>query len=311
VVRERFLDIDGRRMRFLEAGAGWPVLLIHAFPLSADMWRPQLDRVPEGWRFIAPDLRGFGKNLPPDRLRQGFGESAGASAKAEGGNHATAEAEERHPHHLVASGLSRKNSAVLTMDDYARDIGSMLDRLKIDEAVIGGLSMGGYVTFALFRQSPERFTGMVLADTRPQADTADGRAARAKMRDLLAEHGPSAVADQMIPKLLAPTSRSGDPALVERTRRMIEANAVDAIDGALGALMERPDSTGDLPGISCPTLVIVGEDDEVTPQADAELMKQEIPRSLLMVIQGAGHLSNLERPFEFSRALHDFLVAHM
>jgi 3-oxoadipate enol-lactonase len=304
VIRERFLDVDGRRMRFLEAGAGWPVLLIHAFPLSADMWRPQLERVPEGWRFIAPDLRGFGKNLPTEG-------GSHATAKAEGGNHATAEAEESHPHHLVASGFSRKNSAALTMDDYARDIGFVLDELKIDEAVIGGLSMGGYVTFALFRQAPERFTGMVLADTRPQADTADGRAARAKMRDLLAEHGPSAVADQMIPKLLAPTSRSGDPALVERTRRMIEANTVDGIDGALGALMERPDSTGDLPGISCPTLVIVGEDDEVTPQADAELMKQEIPRSLLMVIQGAGHLSNLERPFEFSRALHDFLVAHM
>jgi 3-oxoadipate enol-lactonase len=279
-------------MRFLEAGAGWPVLLIHAFPLSADMWRPQLDQVPEGWRFIAPDLRGFGTSLP-----------------LKGGSHAMAEAEGGiHPHDFVASGFRPK---ALTMDDYARDIGSVLDGLKIDEAVIGGLSMGGYVTFALFRQAPERFTGMVLADTRPQADTADGRAARAKMRDLLAEHGPSAVADQMIPKLLAPTSRSGDPALVERTRRMIEANTVDGIDGALGALMERPDSTGDLPGISCPTLVIVGEDDEVTPQADAELMKQEIPRSLLMVIQGAGHLSNLERPFEFSRALHDFLVAHM
>jgi 3-oxoadipate enol-lactonase len=281
VIRERFLDVDGRRMRFLEAGAGWPVLLIHAFPLSADMWRPQLDRVPEGWRFIAPDLRGFGRSLPADSLQQGYGDPT----------------------------LPAK--AALTMDDYARDIGFVLDELKIDEAVIGGLSMGGYVTFALFRQSPERFTGMVLADTRPQADTAEGRAARAKMRDLLAEHGPSAVADQMIPKLLAPTSRSGDPALVERTRRMIEANAVDGIDGALGALMERPDSTGDLPGISCPTLVIVGEDDEVTPQADAELMKQEIPRSLLMVIQGAGHLSSLERPVEFSRALHDFLVAHM
>ena len=269
MIRERYFEVGGQRTRFLEAGNGWPVLLIHAFPLNADMWRPQLERVPDGWRFIAPDLRGFGPHPPQDP------------------------------------------PAALTLDDYARDLGLLLDELHIDDLVIGGLSMGGYVTFALFRQSPERFTGMLLADTRSQADTAEGRAARAKMRDLLAEHGPSAIADQMLPKLLSARSRAERPALVRETRRMIESNPAAAIDGALGAMMERPDSTGDLAHIPCPALVIVGEHDEVTPQADAERMRGEIPRSLLTVIPGAGHLSNLERPDEFSRALHDFLVAHM
>jgi pimeloyl-ACP methyl ester carboxylesterase len=245
-------------MRYLEAGAGWPVVLIHAFPFGADMWRPQLARVPDGWRFIAPDL----------------------------------------------SGLARRS----TMDDYARDVARLLDRLEIDDATIGGLSMGGYVTFALFRLAPERFTGMILADTRPAADSADGRAARMKMRELLAARGPRAIAEQMLPKLL---SADAGPDLVARVRAMIEAVPSDAIDAALAAMMDRPDSTPDLPRMACPAIVIVGEHDQVTPLAEAERMQAMMPRSRLTVIPAAGHLANVERPDEFSHALHDFLVAPM
>jgi 3-oxoadipate enol-lactonase len=259
--------IDG--MRCVEAGAGWPVVLIHGFPLSADMWRPQLARVPDGWRYIAPDLRGFG-----------------ASSGLEPGRPA--------PHML--------------MDDYARDVVRLLDRLEIENATIGGLSMGGYVTFALFRLAPERFTGMILADTRAQADSAEGRAARQSMRTLVAARGPSAVADQMLPKLF---SADAEPDAVAQVRAIIEGTPAATIDAALGALMDRPDSTPDLPRMSCPTIVIVGERDEITPVADAERMQRLMPRSRLAVIPGAGHLSNVERPAEFARALHDFLVAAM
>jgi pimeloyl-ACP methyl ester carboxylesterase len=275
VIRTQYLELDGTPTRYLEAGSGWPVLLLHAFPLNADMWRPQLDRVPNGWRFIAPDLRGFGPAPQDERIKE------------------------------------LDTSYMPSMDDYARDLGELLDALRIDDLIIGGLSMGGYVTFALLRQAPERFTGMLLADTKTQADTANGRAARAKMRDLLAERGPSGVADQMIPRLLSGESREKRPALVEETRRMIESNAPAALDGALAAMMERPDSTGDLAHVSCPALVLVGDRDEVTPMSDAERMHEVMSRSRLTVIHGAGHLSSLERPDEFSRALHDFLVAHM
>ena len=271
MIREQFLDVDGWRTRWLESGAGWPVLLIHAFPLNADMWRPQLDRVPDGWRFIAPDLRGFGRSRPSG--------AAGAP--------------------------------IASLDDYAADLEVLLDHLKIDEAVMGGLSMGGYVTFALFRRAPDRFTGMLLADTRSQADTPEGRAARLSMRAVLAEGGPSAVADQMIPKLLSDETRSREAELVERTRRLILANASDAIDQAIVAMMERPDSTPDVASVNVPVLVVVGEQDALTPPADAERLHAALPRSILTVIPGAGHLSNLERPAEFSRGLHDFLVAHM
>jgi 3-oxoadipate enol-lactonase len=259
--------IDG--MRYLEAGAGWPVVLIHGFPLSADMWRPQLARVPDGWRYIAPDLRGFGKSVWPA-----------------GGSH------------------QRQTS----MDDYAHDVVLLLDRLEIDNATIGGLSMGGYVTFALFRLAPERFTGMILADTRAPGDSADGKAARVSMRKLVATRGPSAVADQMLPKLL---SADAEPDAVAFVRDMIEGTPAETIDAALGALMERPDSTPDLPRMSCPTIVVVGARDEITPVAESERMQQLMPRSRLTIIPRAGHLANVERPAEFAHALHDFLVAPM
>jgi 3-oxoadipate enol-lactonase len=280
--------IDG--MRYLEAGAGWPVVLIHAFPLSADMWRPQLARVPDGWRFIAPELSSLGSSRPP--------EGGGDEKQQNGGSHDGA----RESPWLPPSG------GRITMDDYARGIARLLDRLEIDDAIIGGLSMGGYVTFALYRLAPERFTGMILADTRPGADSPDGRAARAKMRELLAAHGVAAIADQMLPKLLSPDA---DSDVISRVRRMIEAVPPQAIDAALAAMMERPDSTPDLPRMSCPTIVIVGEHDQVTPLAEAERMQAMLPRSRLTVIPGAGHLANVECPDEFADALHDFLVAPM
>lgn len=262
--------VDG--MRYLEAGAGWPVVLLHAFPLNADMWRPQLARVPEGWRFIAPDLT----SLPP--------EGGSYRVEPEGGSDGTG------------------------LDDYARAVVRLLDRLEIDDAIIGGLSMGGYITFALFRLAPERFTGAILADTRPQADSDEAKANRARMREVVARKGPAAIADEMLPKLL---SREAAPDVVAFVRQTIEAVPAAAIDAALAAMMARPDSTADLARMSIPALVVVGDQDEVTPPAEAERMQTRLPRARLAVIPGAGHLANLERPHEFSQALHDFLVAPM
>jgi pimeloyl-ACP methyl ester carboxylesterase len=268
-IRERSMETARGRMAWLEAGAGWPVVLLHGFPLTADMWRPQLEAVPDGWRFIAPDFRGFGRFLPPSG----------------GGD--------------------------LTMDDYAADVFALMDSLELDDAVIGGLSMGGYVTFAMHRLGPARFTGMILADTRPQADTPQGRDGRVKLRAVLGDEGPRGVAAQMLPKLLGEEARQEGADALRETRRMIEQSAPAAIDAAIGALMGRPDSTPGLPAIACPTLVLVGEHDEITPVADAEAMQRLIPRAALCVIPGAGHLSSLEQPAVFSRGLADFLVARL
>jgi 3-oxoadipate enol-lactonase len=279
-ISERSMETDRGPMSWLEAGAGWPVILLHAFPLDAGIWRPQLDAVPQGWRFIAPDLRGFGRFLPP-----------------EGGSHAITQED---------SWLPPLGGRAITMDDYAADVFCLMDSLKLDDAVIGGLSMGGYVAFAMFRQSPRRFTGMILADTRSQADTPAAREARLQLRELLRTGGPGAVATQMLPKLF---SAAAPPGVVSRTRAMIESASPAAIDAAVVAMMDRPDSTPGLANIACGALVVVGEKDEITPVADAETMQRAIPRSALCVIAGAGHLSSLEQPEVFSRALSDFLIA--
>lgn len=268
MVRECTVGVGDERVRFLEAGAGWPVVLIHAFPLNADMWRPQLERVPEGWRFIAPDLRGFGRN-----------------------------ASRTHP--------------APSMEAFAADIVSMLDALEIERAAVGGVSMGGYITFAFLRKAPERCSTVLLANTRAQADTAEGVAARQKMSELVRAAGPSAVADQMLPKLLGATSLGERPGLASRVRAMIESSGAEGIDAAIHGMMKRPDSTAMLPSISVPALIVAGEEDAIIPLSDAEMLDREIPRSRLVVLRTAGHLSNLEVPDDFSMALADFLAASL
>ena len=268
MVHERVAEFEGRKLRYLEAGSGWPLVLLHAFPLNAGMWRPQLESVPDGWRFIAPYLRGFGGDAP------GPGTAP-------------------------------------TMDDFAADVEALLNALEIERAAIGGLSMGGYVTFALYRRAPERFTRLVLADTRSQADTPEGRQARRSMSELVRTKGPDAVAEQMLPKLLGETTKRERPEVADQVRRLIRASTAAGIDGAINALMTRPDSTPLLERISVPALVIVGEEDALTPVADSEALHEALERSLLVVLPGAGHLSNLEVPDEFSRALGNYLASNL
>ncbi len=264
MVHERFVTIGGRSTRYLESGSGRPLIFVHAFPLPAEMWRPQLDRVPDGWRFLAPDLRGFGGTV--DRV-------------------------------LPA----------VTMEDHADDVLGLMNALEIQDAVIVGLSMGGYIAFALFRLAAPRLTGLILADTRPQPDSPEGLRNRRALLELLQSKGVRAVADDLVPKLVGETSRRERPHVVAAVQTLIEAAAPEAIEAAVQALMARPDSTADLDRIRCPTLVIVGEEDAITPPADAELMHRRIQGSTLRVLRNAGHLSNLEVPEAFSAAVSEFL----
>jgi len=198
-------------------------------------------------------------------------------------------------------------SASASMDDLAGETVDLLDALHIDQAVIGGLSMGGYVALAMFRLAARYFRGLVLADTRTQADTPEGIEGRKRMLALLREKGAPAIADEMIPKLLADATRQRQPDTSARTRELILANSTDAIAGAITALMTRTDATPLLPTVHCPTLILVGERDGITPPPLSEAMHAAIAGSELVVIEGAGHLSNLEQPAAFNAALARFL----
>jgi pimeloyl-ACP methyl ester carboxylesterase len=200
------------------------------------------------------------------------------------------------------------DAAARSMEDYAADIVDLLDALGINRAVIGGLSLGGYVTFAVFRRAPGRFAAMVLADTRPQADTPEGLEGRKRMIQLVETGGAGAVADEMMPKLLGETTRREHPEIVERVRAQIQSSSATAIDGAIRAMMSRPDSTPLLSAIHCPTLVLVGEQDVITPPDINRAMQQSIPGAELAVIREAGHLSSMEQPGPFNAALGGFLA---
>lgn len=195
-----------------------------------------------------------------------------------------------------------------SVDGYAAGVLALLDELGVRRAVFGGLSMGGYVVFGVLRQAADRVAGLILADTRSTADTAEARAGRQRMLLTLEEVGPAGVAADMIPKLLGKTRLERRSALVAQVRGMIERQSAEGIGGAVRALMSRPDSTGLLGTIHVPTLLVVGEEDVLTPPADAKLMQAAIPQATLSLVPEAGHLSSLEHPAVFNAAVQAFLA---
>jgi 3-oxoadipate enol-lactonase len=256
----RYVDAGGRRIRILEAGSGQPLLLIHAFPLTADLWRPQLEAPPAGWRLVAPDVLG------PDDA---------------------------------------------SMDDYAARLEAIVGGLGLDRSgpglVVGGLSMGGYIIFALLRRAKLPVRGLVLADTRAEADTEEGREGRTKMMTLVDAEGADGVARAMLPKLLGETTRRERPEAVSEIGELIRANGPTAIKSAVAAMMARPDSTPLLSSITVPTLVVVGEEDVLTPPPNAETLARGIRGSRLVRIPKAGHLASFERADLFTAELAGFL----
>lgn len=193
-----------------------------------------------------------------------------------------------------------------TLDQAADDVWALLDHLSVRQAVFVGLSMGGYILFAFYRKFADRVKGLVLADTRAQADTAEGKDGRFQMAQVAYAKGPAAIADLMIPKLLSPASISSNPDLVRTVRDMIEGNQISGIAGDLMAMAERADSIPYLKQIACPTHIIVGELDQATPPSDAELMAERIPGARLSIIPGAAHLANLEQPDRFTQIVRLF-----
>jgi 3-oxoadipate enol-lactonase len=203
-------------------------------------------------------------------------------------------------------GASPPGDGLLTMERIADDAAGVLDRLGLASAVVGGVSMGGYAALAMVRRHPLRIRALVLADTRAGADSPEARANRAAQAETVRRDGAAAIADAVLPKLLGATSHRERPELVARVRRMIEANPPRGIADALAGLAARADSTPTLREIRVPTLVVVGEEDAITPLADAEALQRGIAGSRLVVIPRAGHLSSLENPDEFNRHLRAF-----
>ncbi|MFW5947748.1 MAG: alpha/beta fold hydrolase [Gemmatimonadota bacterium] len=260
------------------------IVFVHGFPFDGSMWAPQLGALPDGWRGVAPDLRGFGESPLNGDLTVSTGRRLGG-------------------------GIAHPDEPVLTMTRLADDIADVIRDESDGAAVVCGLSMGGYVTFELVRRHPDLVRGLVLADTRATADSDEARENRLLTARTARQQGARPVADGMIPKLLAPATREQRPGIGDAVRRMILGTPPATLVAALAGMACRRDSTGTLPGIRVPTLVIVGEEDAITPPDDARAMAAAIPDARLEVVPGAGHLSGMENPAAFNRALREFLDA--
>ncbi len=252
-------------LKFQEAGGiGTPLILLHAFPLTSEMWRLQIEALSNEFYVVAPDLPGFG-----------------ASSDFE---------------------------SAPSIEQMAREVAALLDELFVPQPVIlGGLSMGGYASLAFARLFPEKLRALILCDTRAEADTPEGKANRDKMIALAQSESGAAVVEQMVPKLLGETTKNLRPDVVKTVTRLGLAQSDVAIANALRALRDRADSLYLLPQIQVPTLVIVGEEDGITPLAAAQTLAQNIRGAKLAVIPQAGHLSNIEQPEIFNNIVRDFV----
>lgn len=196
-----------------------------------------------------------------------------------------------------------------SMATYAEDLLALLNTLGVDRVVLCGVSMGGYIAFEILRRARDRVRALVLMNTRAEADTPEGRKARDVAAAQAREGGAESIAASMLPKMLARTAPAENPALVERIRVMMESTPVSGILGAISALRDRPDSTALLPRLNgLPALIVVGEDDQITPKDCAQAMADAIPAARLTVMPGAGHLSPVERPDAVTALMAEFLA---
>ncbi|MDP8923516.1 MAG: alpha/beta fold hydrolase [Chloroflexota bacterium] len=195
-----------------------------------------------------------------------------------------------------------------TMTDHVADLSRLLDRLETDRAALVGLSMGGYVTMNFLAAHPERAWAAALVDTRAEGDTEQTKAAREAQAREVAAAGMAPFVEAAIPRMFAPKTIAERPELVERYRGIVDPARPPAVVAALQGLALRPDVTPPLRSVRCPTLVVVGSEDVVTPPSDARHIAEAIPDAQLEIIEGAGHLSNMEAPDQFNRVLLNFLV---
>lgn len=235
------------------------LLLLHAFPMDASMWQPQIDGLGMSMPIIAPNLPGFGGTAPADD--------------------------------------------VTSMDAMADAAAAAVRAAGVDKVIVGGLSMGGYVALSLWRRHRELVAGLVFANTRAGADDEAGKGRRTDLAKRLRAEGSGFLVASPPPLL----SANAPATLLERAKQIIAAQPVEGIAAASLGMAERPDSTALLADIDVPVLVITAAGDTLIPPAATEEMATSIKGAQFRMIEGAGHLSNLEAPDQFNILLREFM----
>lgn len=198
-------------------------------------------------------------------------------------------------------------SEITKMEDLATDIKDLLDDLEIEKAIIGGLSMGGYVTLNMYRLYPEKFAGMILADTSSLADTEEKREGRFKLIEETETKGIAVIVEGMVPKLTSDHTKNEHPEIIDQINHDASQTNPKGAIAALRGMAARHDHTEMLKDISVSTLLIFGAEDKVTNLDGAKILDENIPDSKLEIIEKIGHLANLEDPESFNKILVEFV----
>ena len=198
---------------------------------------------------------------------------------------------------------SETDGEAVTMDQYAADLKSLLDSVNVKQAVIGGISMGGYIALAFYAHYADRVKGLVLANTRAVPDSEEVKQSRLVNAQQVGETGPSFLVETMAPKMLGTAAK---PEIGIAVRSMMTRQRAAGIMSALRGMAARPDRTALLRFATIPVLIVSGNADVLIPPSDSEAMHALIPNSRLVIIPDAGHLSNLDKADAFNHVVREF-----
>jgi pimeloyl-ACP methyl ester carboxylesterase len=267
-------EADGAKLVFHDTGAGLPVVFLHPTPLDREYWRPLIEDL-GGVRAIVPDLRGHG------------GSELG--------------------HNLQKGGFARVPDApVLTMAQLAADVLALLDRLKVNEAIFAGCSIGGYVLLEIWRKAPKRVQGLVFICSKPQPDAEFNLAKRAVTISQARAGGSPAIFDGMAQTLIGQTARNRRPAIVAELRSHMTLTP-EALVAVQAGLATRPDSVPTGAGIDVPILAIAGGEDPVVTPAEMEAFHAAPGGCEFHLLPDAGHLAAYEQPRKVATLLAEWL----
>ena len=204
-------------------------------------------------------------------------------------------------------GGSGLGDALLTMDRIADDAANLIEQLRLGPVILVGCSMGGYAAFAFAQKHAALLRGLILVDTRAGADSAEGRRGRGDLAARVVKEGAQAALDFFLPRVFGESTKKGRADVVARFKEMVLATTPRGISDALHGIAARGDSTAFLREIRVPTLVVCGEEDGLTPRAEAEIIQRGIKGAELAMISKSGHLPSMETPVEFNEVVRRFL----
>lgn len=204
-------------------------------------------------------------------------------------------------------GESEIGDGQYTIELFVDDLIGLLDHLGILKAILVGLSMGGYIALRTIERHPDRVRGLVLCDTKSEADSNEAKIKRAASIKSIKANGPRVFAESFVAGVFTPESFTAKPEAVKAIQSTIERTAPISLCGTTLALAARTDTSSSLPGITVPVLIMVGDRDLLTPPSVSQAMKEKIPNSELHLIPNSAHLSNIENPEVFNKHLMEFL----